>query len=101
VQREQRCHRSERGADEDGARVVEARADDRQRDGRGGRRERRDADRVEVGARVQLDRMPAHGCDQGRGRERDDEPDREHGKEPLPHRDAHMPLFRPRRPKAE
>ena len=57
VEREQRRHRREGGADEHGAGVLEAGADDRQRDRRGRRCERGHADRVEVDAGVEL-----NGC---------------------------------------
>src|SRR5204862_481844 len=54
VEREQRRHDAERAADQHGAQIVEACADDRERDTRRGGRERREADRVEVDAPVDV-----------------------------------------------
>ena len=83
VQREQRRHHAEGAADEHRARVVEARADDRQRNTCCRRGEGGETDRVEMDVRVDRHGVVAHGqFDQGRKPSRN-RPQDQDGKEPL------------------
>ena len=70
VEREQRGHDRERCPDEDGARVVAARADDRERDGCGGRGDGGEPDAVEVDESARVGFLSPDE-DEGGRRERD------------------------------
>ena len=94
MQREQRRHRGEGRADEDGSRVLEARADDRQRDCRRRGGERGHADGEEMDVRVDLNRVLAEQRRRtAAGANATQASQREHGQQTLPERDPHVSVF--------